>query len=91
MTAATRREPGTGGKGFREYSKTIKGEVFSLGFKNINCHNEDLLYSTGNYTQYFVVNYKGKILKKNTHTHMSEPLCCTLETTPTLNKSTTLQ
>ena len=27
--------------------------------------NNDLLYSTENYTQYFVITYKGKELKKN--------------------------
>ena len=27
--------------------------------------NKDLLYSTGNYTQYFVITYKGKEYEKN--------------------------
>ena len=27
--------------------------------------NKDLLYSTGNYTQYFVITYKGKESEKN--------------------------
>ena len=27
--------------------------------------DKDLLYSTGNYTQYFVITYKGRFLKKN--------------------------
>ena len=89
MIAATKRELGMGGKSFLEYSKMIKEEVFSLCFKNINCHNEDVLCSTGNYTQQSVANYKGKILKR-THTHTYEPLCYTLETNTTL-KSTTRQ
>ena len=29
--------------------------------------NKDLLYSTRNYTQYFVITYKEKNLKKNVH------------------------
>ena len=83
VIAATKRELGMGGKSFPEYSKMIKEEVFFLCFKNINCHNEDVPCSTGNYTQQFVVNYKGKILKR-THAHTSEPLCCTLEASTTL-------
>ena len=30
--------------------------------------NKDLLYSTGNYTQYFVINYKGKDPEKGKKT-----------------------
>ena len=44
--------------------------------------NKDLLYSTGNYTQYFVITYKGKIWKCvymclyiYTHTHMKLVHC----------------
>ena len=56
--------------------------------------NKDLLYSTGNYTQYFVITYKGKVSKTHTHTrahtymyntHMyvciTEMMCCTLKLT----------
>ena len=33
--------------------------------------NKDLLYSTGNYTQYFVITYKGKESEKEyMYTHM---------------------
>ena len=46
-----------------------KGEIRRLGLtytpyyiKQIT--NKDLLYSTGNYTQYFVVTYKGKESEK---------------------------
>ena len=28
-----------------------------------------LLYSTGNYTQYFVITYEGKVPEKRIHTH----------------------
>ena len=53
--------------------------------------NKDLLYSTGNYTQYFVMTYNGKEYEKEytyshtyvyTHTHIYkiESLCWTLET-----------
>ena len=31
--------------------------------------NKDLLYSTGNYIQYFVITYNGKESEQNTHTH----------------------
>ena len=31
--------------------------------------NKNVLYSTGNYTQYFVITYNGKEYVKNTHTH----------------------
>ena len=42
----------------------------------INC-----LIPVNNVFRYFVINYNGKESeKKNTHTHISEPLCCTEET-----------
>ena len=44
---------------------------------------KDLLYSTWNYTQYLVITYNGKKSEKvyiYTHTHITESLCCTLET-----------
>ena len=49
--------------------------------------NKDLLYSTGNYTQYFVITYKGKKSEKEyiyvcmctyIHIYITESLCCTL-------------
>ena len=43
--------------------------------------NKDLLYSTGNYTQYFVIACKGKLSGKE---HMTKSLCCTLETNTAL-------
>ena len=39
-----------------------------LYIKQIN--NKDLLYSTGNYIQYLVINYKGKRIKKNIDTYI---------------------
>ena len=47
--------------------------------------NKDLLYSTGNYTQYYVIIYKGKESEKEyiyTHIYIciTESLCCTPET-----------
>ena len=52
------------------------------------------MYSTGNYTQYFIIIYKGKESENNLYiyiyiyTHMAEPLCCTYETNTLLyNKS----
>ena len=42
--------------------------------------NKDLLYSTGNYTQYFVITYKGKEPEKEyTYVHISDSLCHTPE------------
>ena len=57
-----------------------------------------LLYSTGNYIQYSVINCNGKEYKKeymsicthahpthtHTHTHKTESLCCTAEINTTL-------
>ena len=46
--------------------------------------NKDLLYGTGNYTQYFVIPYKvnesGKKKKKDMYVCLTESLCCTPET-----------
>ena len=36
-----------------------------------------LLYSTGNYTQYPVINHNGKDMKKNVYRYITESLCCT--------------
>ena len=53
--------------------------------------NKGLLYSTKNYTQYFVIAYKREDSEKecvyiyiHTHTYVSESLRCTPETNTTL-------
>ena len=47
--------------------------------------NKDLLYSTGNPTQYSVTTYMGKEPeKKNSCICITESLCCTPETNTTL-------
>ena len=38
-----------------------------------------LLYSTGNYTQYPVINHNGKNMKRNVCIYITESLCCTPE------------
>ena len=43
-----------------------------------------LLYSTGNYIQYPVINYNGIEYEKNTFFCKTESLCCTSETNTTL-------
>ena len=48
-----------------------------------------LLYSTGNYILYHVINHNGKEYKKEyiyiyTHTYISESICYTVEVTTTL-------
>ena len=51
--------------------------------KQIN--NKDLLYSTGNYTQYLVIIYKGKESgKEYIHIYIKLNQFCTLETNTTL-------
>ena len=39
-----------------------------------------LLYSTGNYTQYFIITHKKKESDVYLHTHITETLCCIPET-----------
>ena len=47
--------------------------------------SKDLLYSTGNYTQYFVITHKGKKSEKvDIYVCITESLCCTPETDTTL-------
>ena len=47
--------------------------------------SKDPLYSTGNCTQYFAINYKGQESEKEyTHTYISESLSCKPETDTTL-------
>ena len=42
--------------------------------------NKDLLYSTGNYTQYFIITYVGKESEIEIHRYVTESLCCILKT-----------
>ena len=68
------------GKGKERINQELKINVKTLPYiKQIT--NKDLLYSTGNYTQYFVVTYKGKESEKE---YISESLCYTPETNTTL-------
>ena len=46
-------------------------------------NNTVLLYSTGNYIQYLVINHNGK-QHENEHTYITESFCCTPETNTTL-------
>ena len=46
--------------------------------------NKDLLYNSGNYTQYFVISCKENESEKNIYVCITESLCCTLETNTTL-------
>ena len=43
-------------------------------------NNKVLLYGTGNYIQYPVINCNGKIYKKNAYIHITGSLCCATET-----------
>ena len=43
-------------------------------------NNKDLLYSTGNYIQYPVINYNEKNWGKKVHTGINRSLCCSPET-----------
>ena len=47
-------------------------------------NNKVLLYSTGNYIQYPVINHNGKVYFKNVYVCITESLCCTAETGTTL-------
>ena len=46
--------------------------------------NRDLLYSTGNSTQYFVMTYMGKESKKRVGTRVTDSLWCTPQTNTAL-------
>ena len=75
-------------------------QTFCQPLKNVHfVKQQDLLYGTGNYTQYLVITYNAKESEKeyiyththtHTHTHtymyvcITESLCCTLETNTTL-------
>ena len=47
-------------------------------------NNKVLLYSTGNYIQYPVINHNGKEFKKNVYICITESLCCTEKINTTL-------
>ena len=57
--------PGSDGMG-----EVLEVELLSiLGTKRI-CKIKDLLYSTGNYTQYFLINYKGRESEEYTYIYI---------------------
>ena len=47
-------------------------------------NNKVLLYSTGNYSQYPMINHKGKECKKRMYIRITESLCCRAEINTTL-------
>ena len=47
-------------------------------------NNKVLLYSTGNYIQYLVINHNGKEYKKNVYICITDSLGCTAEINSTL-------
>ena len=49
-------------------------------------NNKVLLYSTGNYIQYLVMNYNGKESKKKIYIYITESLCCTAEINSIVNQ-----
>ena len=70
--------PGEWGEGGMEWELGVsRCKLLYIEWKN----NKVLLYSTGNYIQYPVINHDGKEHKKHiyTHTHTPESLCCTAE------------
>ena len=64
-------EGGGGGKGWEFGISRFK--LLYIGWIN----NKVLLYSTGNYIQYPMLNHNGKNMKKNIC--LTESLCCTAE------------
>ena len=69
------------GKQTYGYQRGKRGEIYAIIYKRTSLYikqitNKDILYSTGNCTQYFVIIYKEK--------NMAESLCCTPETSMTL-------
>ena len=61
----------------------------SSGLADANCclewiNNKVLLYSTGNYIQYPVINHNGKNMNKNAYICVTESLCCRAEINTTL-------
>ena len=47
-------------------------------------NNKVLLYSTGNYVQYPVINHRERNMKRNVCMCITESLCCTAEINTTL-------
>ena len=74
-----------GSSQFRDRTQVscLSGGLFiSWATREAQMTKKDLLYSTGNYTQYFVITYKGQKIWKNyiyiyTHTNISKSLCHT--------------
>ena len=62
-----------------ESREAINQEFGSNIYTLEQVNNKDLLYNTGNYTQYFVITYMGKNLKK-IYVYITESLGCTPET-----------
>ena len=56
--------------------------LYTLLYKK-QINSKDLLYSTGNHTQYFVITYNGKKSEKE-YICKTESLCCTPETNTTV-------
>ena len=50
----------------------------------VEINNKVLLYSTGNYSQYPMINHKGKECKKRMYIRITESLCCRAEINTTL-------
>ena len=66
-----------------------EGQIGSLGLADANWFlqnglNKVLLYSTGSYIQYPVINHIEKNMEKNVYTRVTESLCCTVVINTTL-------
>ena len=66
-----------GGGGWAGSFRISRCKLFYIGWIN----NKVLLYSTGNYIQYPVINHNGKKYKKNVYICITESLCCTAKVT----------
>ena len=55
-------------------------ELLYIGWIN----NNILLYSTGNYIQYPVINHSGENMRMNVYMCFTESLCCTAEINTTV-------
>ena len=69
-----------GGGGLHWEFGVSRCKLLYMGWIN----NKVLLYSTGNYIQYPVINNNGKEYKKNVYMYITESLCCTAEINTTL-------
>ena len=76
------------GKGGRRENQEVETNISTLLYIKYKTQitNKDLLYSTGNSTQYFVINYTGKESKIRAYIYIykTESLCCTPKTDTTL-------